>query len=781
MNLAFDLHLPALRAVVVTAALCAAPVMALRGVVIDAETGLPIEGAYVSGRSAGATSAADGVFDLHVSQDDSISVSHVGYVDVTLAAGQDSITVRLVPAVLSTEPVVVSGLREAALQDAASSVTVIDRARLQAAANHHFQDLASAIPNLNWAGGTSRPRYFQIRGVGERSQFAGEGAPNYSVGFLMDDVDLSGLGSAGVLFDLQQLEVFKGPQSTVFGPNAMAGQINVRSADPEPEFGQLAQFTLGSDELQQFAGAVNVPVVPSLSMRFGYQSVRSNGFRENAFLNRDDTNRRRESLVRAKMLYKRRDSVSLRATVFYADLDNGYDAWVPDNNEELITFADKPGKDKQETVGASLRSEFQLPDLDADLISITAYSKTDQIYSFDGDWGNDEFWLQEPYGFDPDVEGWNYDFFDETDRERVTVSQELRLLKNDVAGGSAAIGVYYKDLEESDEANGYLFSGSASVLNSTFEIGNFALYGQYSRQLRPKMTLTLNTRADRQDTGYRGLTNVGSQPIAIDNDQWLLGGKGALVFRARPDRTFYAALSRGYRPGGINQHPYLAAGNRPFDPEYMTSLEVGMYSTGDHSTTTLSLFHAWRSQQQLSLSQQQDPGDPNSFFYFTANATEGTSSGLELEHRHRPLPNLKLQGALGLLKTHVDAYTFPTEAGEIVRGDRSAAHAPEYNLRLGAEYELYTGVTGRLEVTAMDAFFYSDSHDQRSEAYRLLNGSLSYGRGTWRMALWGRNLLDERYAVRGFFFGLEPPLYDPTLYESYGDPRQWGISVATSM
>ena len=109
------------------------------------------------------------------------------------------------PAGMPAGESVVSGLRNAALREAAASATVFDQRRLGAADNHHFQDLASGIPNLNWAGGTSRPRYFQIRGVGERSQFAGAGAPNYSVGFLMDDVDLSGLGSAGVL-QKQRLE-----------------------------------------------------------------------------------------------------------------------------------------------------------------------------------------------------------------------------------------------------------------------------------------------------------------------------------------------------------------------------------------------------------------------------------------------------------------------------------------------------------------------------------------------------------------------------------------------
>ena len=85
--------------------------------------------------------------------------------------------------------------------------------------------MVESIPNVHYAGGTSRPRYFQIRGIGERSHYAGEGPPNFSVGFVMDDVDLSGLGMAALAYDLDQVEVYRGPQSAVFGPNALAGLI----------------------------------------------------------------------------------------------------------------------------------------------------------------------------------------------------------------------------------------------------------------------------------------------------------------------------------------------------------------------------------------------------------------------------------------------------------------------------------------------------------------------------------------------------------------------------
>ena len=136
----------------------------------------------------------------------------------------------------SKEIIVRAGLSDESLQKTTASVTVFTANDIRESGADHFQALINQIPNLNWAGGTSRPRYFQIRGIGERSHYFGEGPPNFSVGFVMDDMDLSGLGMVGLLYDMDQIEVFKGPQSSVYGPNAIAGLISMGSTDPNDNF-----------------------------------------------------------------------------------------------------------------------------------------------------------------------------------------------------------------------------------------------------------------------------------------------------------------------------------------------------------------------------------------------------------------------------------------------------------------------------------------------------------------------------------------------------------------
>lgn len=745
------------------------------GRVVDAVTGTAIAGANVHAGGHADVTGGDGIFRIFV-EADSVSVSHIAYQTRRMAV-QRNLRIALQPLTRRMrETVVHAGLTQESLQQSQASVSVVDMALSQA---RHLQDVTASIPNLNWAGGTSRPQYFQIRGVGERSNYAGEGPPSFSVGTVMDDIDLSGLGTGGQLFDMAQVEVYRGPQSTIFGANAMGGLIHLRSTDPLDRLVHGISASSGTDGLLQGSGYLNVPVGAHLAVRAGYAQGQSDGFRENVFLERDNTNRRRESVARVKALWTPRGGARLTATLLRVDADNGYDAWTPDNNQDLRTYSDNPGVDGQRTTAASLRAEVPLTS-NLQFVSISALSNTDADYSFDGDWGNADFWRAAPYEFDAAVEGYTYDFFDDLNRKRDTWTQELRLVQSTVPalGGSGVVGVFARGLQQDTDATGYLFGGDASDLVSAFDVEEIALYARHRRSLTQDLQLTATVRGDHNQIQYTGTTNAGTESVDFDIGAWLMGGRVALNLDLGNNRGAFASLSRGYRAGGINQHPRLTAANRPYSPEYVLNSEVGYRWSGPRGQAAITAFHGRRSSQQVQLSTQQDAGDPNSFVYFTNNAGAGTNAGVEIDADHELHPGVSLTGSLGYLHTQVDEYTFLTGAGtSLTLGDRGAAHAPSYNARLSLQTTAENGPQARLEWSAMDEFFFSDSHDQRSDAYMLWNGSVGYDTQTWSLRLWGRNLLDTRYAVRGFFFGLEPPAYPNTLYVSYGDPRQVGVTL----
>ena len=146
----------------------------------------------------------------------------------------------------------------AACSDLPASATVLDAHTLEIAGVQHFQDVLGLVPNLNWSAGTSRPRFFQLRGIGELEQW--QGAPNPSVGFLIDGIDFSGVGMPATLADVERIEVLRGPQGTAYGANALAGLIAVNTRAPQREHELNANVTVGDYGTCGASGVLGGPV-----------------------------------------------------------------------------------------------------------------------------------------------------------------------------------------------------------------------------------------------------------------------------------------------------------------------------------------------------------------------------------------------------------------------------------------------------------------------------------------------------------------------------------------
>ena len=227
------------------------------------------------------------------------------------------------------EIIVTAAFREARIEELPVSVTVLDREELRATTQQHFEEAIRRVPNLNLSGEGSRARYFQLRGVGELEQY--EGAPNPSIGFIVDDIDFSGLGSIGTLFDVDRVEVLRGPQGTRYGANALGGLIYMRSVAPSAALTADVEATAGSDGTDALGAAFGGPIGDALKFRTSLQTYESEGFRDNVFLGREDTYGRDELTARGKLAWSPSDAVQVDFTGLYVDVDNGYDAWAIDN------------------------------------------------------------------------------------------------------------------------------------------------------------------------------------------------------------------------------------------------------------------------------------------------------------------------------------------------------------------------------------------------------------------------------------------------------------------
>src|SRR5690606_15842220 len=157
------------------------------------------------------------------------------------AVALSALPVTAMATTIFEEVVVTADFRRAQELDYAASLSVVGSGQIRARAAQHLDEVLNVAPNVNFAAGASRGRYIQVRGIGERSQFVDPINP--SVGLAIDGVDLSGVGNAGTLFDVQQVEVLRGPQGTRFGASALAGMVNIISNEPTATF--EGQGTLG--------------------------------------------------------------------------------------------------------------------------------------------------------------------------------------------------------------------------------------------------------------------------------------------------------------------------------------------------------------------------------------------------------------------------------------------------------------------------------------------------------------------------------------------------------
>ncbi|MFK8031345.1 MAG: TonB-dependent receptor [Gammaproteobacteria bacterium] len=661
------------------------------------------------------------------------------------------------------EEVVVSGFYAQDRSEVLSSMTLLDEAFIKETAVQHFEELTQFVPNLNWAGGVSRARYFQIRGIGERSQY--EGAPNPSVGFIIDDLDVSGLGGVATLFDVDQVEVLRGPQGTRYGANALAGLIYVKYRQPTELFSSNVSATVGNDGNQTLGVAVGGPVNDVLTYRAVLQQHQSNGFRDNAFLDRDDTNGRDELSSRIKLRYEPNDDWRFDLTAMHVDLDNGYDAFAVDNS--FTTQSNRPGADSQQTSALVLSTNVNLGEKLV-LQSISGAARSDVVFSFDADWGNDQFW-------DPVV----YDYFSSTLRDRQTLSQEFRL--KSVPGSDAAgkgldwvIGALIRDERESNATtNDGNFEGfpDNDFIAREFDATNVALFADVNFALSDRLTLNAGLRVEQRDAGYED--SAGDQ---FSPDETNVGGQLALSFQLRDDVNLFGKVSRGYKTGGFNLG---LPENVPddallFDAEYLFNYEVGVTADLWDGRLALDAVGFWmqRTDQQVQSSRQLDPNNPTTFIFFTDNAGEGRNRGIEITANYGVTESFSVYANLGLLDTRIEQL-----ASDPDREGRDQAHAPRYSYALGGRLQFTNNWFARLDVTGKDKFFFSDSHDQRSNAYSLVNARVGYDAARWSVSAWARNVFDEQYAVRGFFFGNEPARdFVDTLYTRQGDPRTVGVS-----
>ncbi len=677
-----------------------------------------------------------------------------------------------------------SDFRQQSLQNAPTSMSVLTDIDIKQRNAKHLEELIAVSPNVNFASGSQRARYYQIRGIGERSQF--QEPINPSVGVIIDEVDFTGIGSVASLFDVKQAEIFRGPQGTRFGANAIAGMINITTNEPTEDFEGTVQLGVGNYNTYDMGVALSGPATDSVNYRLAVNQSNSDGYIENIYLQDDDTNNRDELSIRGKLAIEASDNLTIDLAGYYFDFDNGYDTFSLDNTRE--TLSDEPGFDQQETAAFSAKFTYQGFD-SATILAIVSNAYSDLAYGYDEDWAY--VGISAPDVIEnPDYAYFEYTSTDHYYREKAVHTTELRAISNqgqEIFNGTTSwvAGIFFKQDDE-DLLRQYTYADGD--FTSTNESKSIAVYGQLETQLAEQWSLISGLRIENRSADYNN-SNLFNDSI----DDIMVGGKLVLSYQQTQDNLWYASINRGYKAGGNNTDGTLPADLRTFEPEYLMNYELGYKVSllNNNAYIRSSVFYMDRTDMQVKSSKTivRKNGSAE-FVSYLGNATSGSNYGVEIESAWQLNDTVNIYGSLGLLNTEFDQ--FIDADGNSLTG-KEQAHAPNYQFNVGINYQPTDKWLFNISVDGKDEFYFSDTRyyeyeegiyspipedDIKSEVVVLLNASISYLQDNWQLKVWARNLANKDYANRGFYFGNDPrDGYTPKQYTQLSEPLVFGASL----
>jgi iron complex outermembrane receptor protein len=686
---------------------------------------------------------------------------------------------------LMEEIVVTAQKREQAMQDVPISLAAFSGEQMSRLGITNSTDIVTQVPGLKVSGsGGGAISTFSIRGVTQNDFAASQEAP---VAVYVDEgyISLNSITSFS-LFDLERVEVLRGPQGTLFGRNATGGLVHYVTVKPSNEADGYVDLQLGEQGRTRFEGAVGGGLSDTVSARLSGIYEENDGLLENDI--GPNTMRRDNYALRGQLLFEPSSDLQVLLKAQYSDEDaarGGYTHQVAyDGN-----FVNDP----------EATDFFGYRDADGDPFTISqdfdGYS-TSEVTELVArvDWKFGDYLLTsltnfqditDSYGEDADVSP--NDVYNYQQANDVTqLSQEFRL-SWETGRTKNIVGLYYLDIdgEYDTRQTGDAFfgtgvgypAGTAEIVNGEQQTETWALFGQTDISLAEQWTLTLGGRIndDSKDFDYRS-TDIYfiqggdfSYRDSISDTDW--SGKLQVSYRPRDAWLFFAGVSRGIKSGGFNLPLFpIAAEDFPYDGETLVSYEVGMKSdlTDKLRFNASAFYYDYSDYQAYSF-------DGFATFLFNANAS---TKGAEFELQANPITGLDILLGLALL----DAEVTDVPASISATGKETPALSPDVSFNGLVRYE-WPAFGGFLSVQA-DYGWQDDQNFNlietpvvRERAYGIANARVGYTYENWSVSAWVKNITDEEYRTYSFdttaFFGAIENVPGPQRWFGAGVTYRW--------
>ncbi|MGC4010490.1 MAG: TonB-dependent receptor [Pseudomonas sp.] len=638
-------------------------------------------------------------------------------------------------------------------QKVADATTVITKDAIENSDIRTVQDAARLVPNLVildhlYPGiKTVSFRGFTTLGRGGEFPFSTIVDGVVQPGQMFFDQDL---------LNVQQIEILRGPQGTLYGGGAIAGAINIVTAPPSDKFE-------GSLKMGSYGGATNtgtvnlsIPLVKDkLYARIAAYGINSDGMIDNT-ANEKNADYVYERTYRGSLLFTPTDKLSIRLNANYTSGDHGA-LWLVEVPDALFDgyvgklSEDQAGKLHRRLKNYSLKADYDITD-SVRLTSISATNNALERTTADGDYTAESLKTQ--------LINYREDSW----------SQELRLASINNSRLHWNVGLYYQDYKtDNDTYYGPVSDPQVwtSHVHDRLHYKTSAIFGQASYEITDKIEGLVGFRHDSEDQELHDTIYQTWQTQSFSVNQ----PKATLSYKFTPDVFGYLSYARGYRKGGFNaREPDSVAS---FKPETADNFELGIKSKMLNHDVMLNadIFKTNYKNQQFSTSRVTSDG----IYTAISNIEKTDVYGAEFEGTWLMTDTLSLNASTGYTHAEIKKFVSGNEGSYI---GNVVPQVYGLTAQVGVDYRKWLGnylLAGHVDLSHRGKVYWDVANELKTSPSNFLNARISVEHDAWSFALVGRNLTDERVpaAVGAHSLGT-------TSLVSYNLPRQYGVELGLS-
>ena len=732
------------------------------------------------------------------------------------------------------EVIVTAQKRSQSLQDVPISVTALSGDQMDQIHATTLESLQGYIPNMqvHSFANVSHGSAFNIRGMGVIEPDPNGGT---TVVIVEDGVpQFFNMTSFLDTFDIDRVEVLRGPQGTLFGANATGGVVQVVNAAPTGEAGAKVDISFGNYDLVEVKAAVDFAVSEQLSARVTATSQNREGFVTN-IVDGGTQGSRDRSGVRGQLLYEADDGFSARLITSLVRHRDGVQDTVSGSLPGEITYI-APGTvfPSEGQSNSSLYPMYQQPCVQANVRCkapdkyLSAMSDGNGVSDMDTyaatlrmNWETELGEITSITGFkdfelhDLNDQDFTPAFIDDT--ERLTsgdqFSQELRINMELSDTVTVMVGGFYADYSYDhfqDFRIGWV-PGFRQLTEYGGSTETYSLFAQSYFNLSERLRLQLGLRYTAEDQDFyttvsnfidtRGIAAhlqgesgnqtpapfeifLGNVPVVKDESWSNVGGKLGAEYQLNEDTLVYSYYARGFKSGGFVGRIVIPEDSGPFNEEYVDTYEIGIKTELLDRTLRLNIaafFNEYDDMQLANIYFTEDAFGNTVNGNTILNAANAETSGMELDLLWVPNENLRINASLGILDAEYKEFLYG--ADQLNLSGQTLQNAPETTANIGFQY---TAQTDSLEIRSSIQYKYVSKkwdgnivNSPRSEVQPTdlidVNIDISAPGSNWSLGLWAMNIMDERYISNSFVAAGVVGLVD------YQDPRTVGITLSLDL